>query len=363
VPTFAVPAIYGRISESSQATIMSGSVLAELNSSPDSVLVGNNALLRKALLHLENIMDRGVVTNWSIMSRLIKSVYEEHMFTKADQFAVLLTESTLNPVSNREQFARILFQDFKIPALYFAKGSVLALNAAGLTTGLVVDLGHSSTSIVPIYEGIIIKHACQRLNVAGYDITDQLARMVSAASGVNLTTSSSHREIVRDMKEKLSYVAENPTEEKRKYTIAAALKHLKKPYMLPDGNEVSLAEERWRCCECLFDPSALGMEPENGLAHLIRAAVLACDPDLRNQMLKTIVLAGGTSLLPGLRTRLERELKVLLPDNQVKVVEITKRHFSSWIGGSLLVSSPNFKDLLVPRERYLKEGPTILAKQ
>lgn len=348
---YAIPTVYGRVAEGPQ-------LLAGGSQRPtDELFFGNAAISKKAMLQLSTVMDRGVVSNWATLRRLFDSIFAESMFVKPDQHAVLLTESALNPTANKEHLSRMFFNDFQVPALYFASGSVLALNAGGLTTGLVVDIGHSTTSVVPVYEGIIVSHACQRLPVAGYDITEQLARLVSASSGTNLQSSASHREIVRDMKERLAYVAESPAEERRKYTIAAALKHLQKQYALPDGTEVALTDERWRCCECLFDPSSLGMESQSGLPHLIKAAIEACSPDLQPRMLRTIVLAGGTSLLPGLRLRLEKELKMLFPDEpMIKIVEITKRHFSSWIGGSLLVSSPQFASLVTPRARFLVSG-------
>ena len=67
------------------------------------------------------------------------------------------------------------------------------------TTGLAVNAGFQLTHIVPVYEGYTLPHAIRRLNVAGLDVTNYMARLLKAEkqpSGV-----------VRDIKERLAYVS------------------------------------------------------------------------------------------------------------------------------------------------------------
>lgn len=57
-----------------------------------------------------------------------------------------------------------------VPHFYLANQSVLALFAAGKTTGLVVDCGAGISSSVPVYEGYAIPHAIKLNNFAGNDL-------------------------------------------------------------------------------------------------------------------------------------------------------------------------------------------------
>merc|ERR1739843_43893 len=111
----------------------------------------------------------------------------------------------LNPKANREKMTQIMFETFNMPAMYVAIQAVLSLYASGRTTGIVMDSGDGVSHGVPVYEGYALPHAIVRLDLAGRELTNSLV----------------------------------------------------KSYELPDGQVITIGNERFRCPEALFQPSFL----------------------------------------------------------------------------------------------------------
>ncbi|XP_070809943.1 actin, cytoplasmic type 5-like isoform X3 [Pituophis catenifer annectens] len=258
--------------------------------------------------------------------------------------------------SEAEKITQIMFESFNASAFYLAFHAVLSLYASGRTSGVVLDTKNDRIDPLPVYEGHALRHAFFRVDLSGEDLTDFLLQMLNKR-GYHIKREE--REMVEDIKEKFCYVAPDFVKEMATATPSS----LEKQYELPDGQVITIDTERYRCPEGLFEPGYLNKEC-CGIHETVFNAVMKCDRDLCRTMFKNVVLAGGTSMLPGFAERLQMEMAPLAPLNaEVNIVAPPNRTCSSWVGGSLLASLPHFQQMCISKKEYEEFGPALVHRK
>jgi centractin len=250
------------------------------------------------------------------------------------QHPVLLTEAPLNPRANRDTAAQILFETFNVPALYTSIQAVLSLYASGRTTGIVLDSGDGVSHAVPVYEGFAIPNSIRRIDVAGRDVTENLQTLLRKEGSVFHT--SAEKEVVKQIKEKTSYIALDPKKEEKEWMSASSRGGETKAieYTLPDGQKLKIGPERFRAPEILFDPEIIGAEWP-GLHQIVVDSINRSDMDLR-----TMIKGFGDRLL----TEVQR---LAVKDMRIKIFAPPERLYSTWIGGSILAGLSTFRKMYV----------------
>jgi len=317
--------------------------------------VGDEAQAKRGILLLSYPIAHGIITSWDDMEKIWHHCFYNELRISPEDHPILLTEAPRNPKSNREKMISMMFETFNAPGTYIQIQAVLSLYASGRTTGIVMDSGDGVSHTVPIYEGYSMPHAVERLDLAGRSLTEYLVKILNYR-GHSFTTTA-EKEIVREIKEQLCYVAQDYESEIKK---SEDTDECEMSYELPDGNSISIGRERFQCPEALFNPSMTGKEAP-GIQTITYDSIMKADLDIRKDLYQNVVLSGGTTMYEGIGERMTKEIQALAPSSmQVKVIAPPERKFSVWIGGSILSSLSTFASSWITRDEFDEVGPSIV---
>ncbi|CAG0891498.1 unnamed protein product [Cyprideis torosa] len=265
--------------------------------------VGDEAQSKRGILTLKYPIEHGIITNWDDMEKIWHHTFYNELRVAPEEHPILLTEAPLNPKANREKMTQVK------------------------------------------------RNSRERF--------EEAKKSILTERGYSFTTTA-EREIVRDIKEKLCYVALDFEQE---MATAAASTSLEKSYELPDGQVITIGNERFRCPEALFQPSFLGME-SCGIHETVYNSIMKCDVDIRKDLYANTVLSGGTTMYPGIADRMQKEITALAPSTiKIKIIAPPERKYSVWIGGSILASLSTFQQMWISKQEYDESGPGIVHRK
>ncbi|KAL3940167.1 MAG: hypothetical protein SGBAC_005238 [Bacillariaceae sp.] len=333
--------------------------------------VGQAAEKKWGVLDVKCPIERGIVTNWDDLEHVWHHAFYRELKASPEFYPVYLTEVPMNPKAHRERMTQMMFDTFKVPALYMNTTAALSLYAHGRTTGCVLESGQGVTHVVPIYEGVVLVNAIARLNLGGKVLTDYLEKMLCETgcvlqdheerqvteNGLNLTTKPVHLQ-VRSMMESLCYVALDFDKESIKAIENS--RAVDRKFKLPNGESITIGNERFFLPEVLFQPELADLE-EDSVVDATFTAIMKCDEYMHQEMLSTVVLSGGCTMFPGFSERLKKELTALASSSfEVNVLALEETQNTAWVGASVVASLDEFQYMWISREEYDNKGPSIV---
>ncbi|EFC44097.1 hypothetical protein NAEGRDRAFT_33847 [Naegleria gruberi] len=290
-------------------------------------------------------MERGIVLDWERMETVWNHAYQAVSCNPSDS-AVLLTETILNPKSNRERMVEVLFESFQVPYTQFVWEGLLNIYASGRGSALSIMCGDGTCHALPINEGYLMTRGLYRSDFGGSDITLYLMKLLKESGKLNF-----NKKIVNNIKEKLCNCKGDSSD---------------KIYDLPGGGTVEIGDESVRAANLLFDPSPICGD-ELSIPDMILKSALSAEIDQRYLFVNNTVLGGGSSLMAGFDAKLQEQMKekwaIAAPTLKSRVITPPDREKSVWIGGSILTSLSTFHQKWISHKDFSDFGPSIVYRK
>ncbi|MHA1293156.1 MAG: hypothetical protein ACTSQJ_10850 [Promethearchaeota archaeon] len=296
-------------------------------------------------------IEKGLISDWEYFEKILDYIFY-NLRVDPTLVNVLFSVSPMFPRKDLGKIFELFLEHYQCMAFYPVIDSVLTLYSGGFQTGLVIEIGDSSTRIVPIYKGYKLEHAIKIIEIGGRTLTRYMETLMGDIGFA--ADSSLRRDLIRSLKEKACFVSLDYKEDLKRS------EQYSKKFSMPDGSTITLTRERFMVPELLFNPLLINSE-ESPLHIAIVDAIENCDLPIRPELMNNIFLSGGSSMFINLKNRIYQELELELARRKkkyqlIKIIAPRERIFSVWIGGSILAMIPEFSQNWITRAKYYKDG-------
>ena len=324
--------------------------------------IGKDCSKYLGILKLRYPVKNGIFENEQDILTVFKYIYQNLEINNEEirEHPILITESLLNPYSNREKIASALFENLSAPAIFFASQPILSLFSTSNTSGVILESGEGVTQSCVVYEGYSIPNSYIRNNYGGRDVTDYFQTLLKK-QGYSFSTTSEF-EIVKKIKEEICFTvvgssSNNPLSNISNLELGNKNKsESSNTYNLPDGNAIKIGEEKSLAPEILFNPSIIGSE-HLSFQEMIVTSINKVDIDLRKNLFNNILISGGNTLFKGIQEKFHTEIKYLSPKNmKVRIHSPGNRLLSCWTGGNVISTLEIFKKMWVTKDDWGEKG-------
>ncbi|KAF8821431.1 actin-like family protein [Cardiosporidium cionae] len=378
-----------------------GSLNVRFGISPRGCLANEYSLItpQNVLQPWENIdsaslpIQSGVIVNWNAVEEMFADAVTTKFPLEYSNYSYLLCESQMSPPKQFIEYGEMLFEVFDAQAICFKDPETLVALLAMKNmkelknlTAILVDMGASLTRIMPIVSGILLTDLSVCLNLGGRDI-DQLIFQQWQERPVPSKQTSTSLNAARKEKETLARVAESSEDFRMESCVPIRstgfndLNMVNHAYAGATGNPLSVSHVA--APEIFFNSS---LQPASTrihkissircdrrtLPHIIFDIIQRCPIDFRREIYNNLIIYGGTSVLPGMVSRIQKEVQACL----LSMVHTAKKRISvtartnltrnlrmnaAWSGGYLFAQQSMFDEQKITKNEYEEQGSHILA--
>lgn len=249
----------------------------------------------------------------------------------------------------KRAIAQMLFEEFSVKAVNMAHQTVFSMLAYNAKSGVVVDLGERM-DVVPVVDGYKVSSGVSRSSVGGLEMR---AKLQHHLQGRNYSLGSFiDGFLLRYAIESSAYMCRNFDKELEKYRQNPA--KIDQQVEISANVTMELGSERFEACEGLFKPELWGLD-QAGVHVLVHKAIRECGVDVRKEVTQSIFLAGGLTMIPGFKERLEVEVEKLTPAKP-RVHASPYRYHAAYLGACVHAGSDAYEKTKIRRKDWPTDG-------
>jgi len=251
----------------------------------------------------------GIIQDFDKMYLIWNHIFNEKLNINPKTTDILLSLSFSSDNNYTNKIYDIMKTIYNFKQIKIFNQQTLSLYSVGKNFGLVVDIGHDITRIIPIYENNIIQIGIKYSFLAGNSINKYIESTTQIKS-------------IPDKFDKFKKMIFNSNTKKTKFIDFF-------------GKNINRLD--WE--DLLIDPYLNNYDCDS-IPQLIINSINMCPIDIRNKIANNILLIGSTSKIPGLCKKINDGIKNNNVTFNVKVIAPKNRHISSWVGGSIVSCLP-----------------------
>lgn len=268
-------------------------------------------------------------------------------------------------------------------ALYCMRPSVGWTLASGTASSVVLDVGHSHTTVTAVLDGYALRHSVDTVPIGGDAVTAQFRELLTKyrpaveaaapALSAPFARDAYWSDWVADVKHCVGRVLpyQASTDAKAGATgsgpaaTAGAGSGAIMDLQAPDGTRVYLDERKAAAPFEIFFRET-GDQKKGSVVSMLAGCKRRMDPEWQVHTVPHL-LAGAGSRVPGFRDRVLEELKArdsaYFRYERDGAMHVAQSSDGAWAGASMAASSSSFEPLWVTRGEWAEEGASVLYRK
>ncbi|ODN04542.1 Actin-related protein 10 [Orchesella cincta] len=250
---------------------------------------------------------------YQMLVDFLNTIYFKHLLVTPKDRKVVIVESLFCKSQWRHTLAKVLYLHYEILTVLWIPSHLAAVCSTGADTALVVDVGYSEALVLPVVNGVTLLNHVQAQDLGSKTFDENLKTLLLD----NCTNKPKEEleplltpEVIEDIRLRACFVTKiRRAQFLSDPSFSSNLNPQLKPFKYEiDGDNFVEFEGilREQAAEVWFH----NKDPEgSSLPYMILDCLASCPIDTRRKLASSILITGGTPMLPGFKARLVRELK------------------------------------------------------